>query len=215
MHNIENLYEKWRDRIVGVTKRFPDEDIEGPFLIDLLPGYQGSRKRLLVFGQETHGWYCDYGDFSRQIEGYRTFNLGESYRPTPFWDFVRRLELAVCGQHYTSAWLNLNRFDMNSGRPTPEVEALISELDPLILDELAILEPQIVVFLTGPNYDSRLQSIFPDVKFLPDAGNSRQFSRIESRFLPKNTFRTYHPGYLRRSGMEELIFTRLMSEIQT
>ncbi len=61
-----------------------------------------------------------------------------------------------------------------------------------------------MVFMTGPNYDSDLQSAFPGSKLKEIPGEDARFlARVEGNSLPENSFRTYHPNYLVKSKLAE------------
>jgi hypothetical protein len=80
-------------------------------------------------------------------------------------------------------------------------------------EEIAILNPTSVLFLTGPNYDEILRDEFPHARFEQVAGRDLgQFARIIDDNLPYASFRTYHPGYLARSR-KWLWLTELDDEI--
>jgi hypothetical protein len=66
----------------------------------------------------------------------------------------------------------------------------------LLQAEIEITKPSVVVFFTGPSYDHRLASTFPGLSF---ETSSRRLSRVFHPLLPRHSYRTYHPNYLRRS----------------
>ena len=67
--------------------------------------------------------------------------------------------------------------------------------------ELKALNPTAVVFLTGPYYDEFLGDEFPSVEYERFGDHDkRQLARVRlGGLLPEASFRTYHPGFLRRS----------------
>jgi hypothetical protein len=100
----------------------------------------------------------------------------------------------------------MNKFDVNQKRPSGEYETSIATLDGLLVTEIEILKPKVCIFFTGPHFDWRIRKIFPDVEFTAIEGYSiNQFSRLKHQELPVLSFRTYHPGYLRRSRLEEKV----------
>jgi hypothetical protein len=65
--------------------------------------------------------------------------------------------------------------------------------------EVRVLKPTSVLFLTGHRYDSALFDEFRDATFERVANwNPRQVARVSHERLPSTSFRTYHPGFLRR-----------------
>jgi len=66
----------------------------------------------------------------------------------------------------------------------------------LLSQEIAITNPEAVVFFTGPHYDARLKSSFPNVEY---KALSHTLARLNHYELPISSFKAYHPNYLRRS----------------
>jgi hypothetical protein len=78
-------------------------------------------------------------------------------------------------------------------------------------DEIAIAKPDVVIFLSGPNYDGKINVQFNnEVEFKPfKEQHIRETVILEHPVLPKHSYRIYHPNYLQRSKksflLEELI----------
>jgi hypothetical protein len=138
--------------------------------------------------------------------GYRQFDFSNAQpinRRSPFWQAFREV------QDWPDAgliWNNLSRCDYRSGsvlEAPNEVQTCLSERQrELLLRELAILQPQVCLFFTGPNYDNLLSEVFPGCR-LSEVVNDipvRQLARIQHSLLPASSFRTYHPSYLSRGG---------------
>lgn len=80
-------------------------------------------------------------------------------------------------------------------------------------EEIKIINPDIVLFLTGPNYDYYIKNQLKGVEFKTvENYGIRQFARVEYKSLPKNSFRIYHPVYLRRRGLENNYLEKLKKE---
>ena len=90
---------------------------------------------------------------------------------------------------------HLVRVDQRRDRPSQKVEMSVSQLG-LLSQEIAITNPDAVVFFTGPHYDARLRSSFPSVEY---QAVSPTLARLKHYGLPVSAFKTYHPNYLRRS----------------
>ena len=177
------------------------EEMEGPFLIAPGEAYWKAKPGVAFVGQETHGWTSEEA-VATQMAIYRAFNLGAEYYASPFWSVIRKLEAALTGGTYNSAWLNLNRYDEAGGKPSAENQARLAELDFLLLEELRIVGADVVILFTGPGYDERTNRLLGSVP-VPVAGfPPRQLCQLESSALGGVILRTYHPNYLRRSGLE-------------
>ncbi|HAO22140.1 MAG: hypothetical protein BWK80_40300 [Desulfobacteraceae bacterium IS3] len=194
------LYQAHKLAIREVKTQFTAE-MEGPFLIAPSDAYWSSAVKVAFVGQETHGW-SSVEDNRDQMQEYVDFNLGEKYYASPFWSVIRRLERSLTGSQFSSAWLNLNRFDQEGGAPSDENNRVLSELDFILIEELRIISPDVVIFFTGPRYDNRLFQLLPCVTQAVDGFSERQLCLLNSDVLPAKLFRTYHPNYLRRSGLE-------------
>ena len=137
---------------------------------------------------------------------YEDFRIQRKSDHTPFWRGLRSFNKAITGELENDAFLNtqLVRFDLNGSRPPLEIEELVQQEFNVLPYEIKVLKPNVIVFLTGPNYDSRIEKTFNDwhaidsnLKFIEVPGYSiRQFARIEHPVLPFHTYRTYHPKYL-------------------
>ena len=173
--------------------------VSAPHLIQVPEGYAHASTRLMVVGQQTYGWgeppYV--GSVELLMAGYASFDLGNGYRRSPFWVASHKLHRALNpeGPERAFLWSNLVKVDCKGARPAPEIEDMVSRLG-LLQMEIELTNPDVVVFFTGPYYDDRLTATFPGVRFV-DAG--RHIQRLEHPQLPKRSFRTYHPNYLRRS----------------
>jgi hypothetical protein len=202
--NLLRLYESNHALLQEVPARFKDDDMAGPFLMSPNEIYTRQQKRLLVVGQETYGWDYHVDDLEKQMAVYESFNVGEHYYSSPFWNVTRKMERAIGGDLYSCAWTNLSKYDLDGGRPYGVYEEAISQLDFILVDEIKIVEPSVCVFFTGPAFDYRLKNVFPDLTFNSVPGwSDRQLAYLTSKRMPCVAIRTYHPNYLRRSGLEE------------
>jgi hypothetical protein len=65
--------------------------------------------------------------------------------------------------------------------------------------------PDLCVFLTGPNYDWIIETTFSGVSFEPIGDlQERVLAKVNHPAL-QNAYRTYHPGYLWRSGRKGIL----------
>lgn len=182
------------------------------FVVNVTNSYLKARKKLMVVGQETCGWF---GSFEAESElekiawlqrGYAEFNFGCSYRSTPFWRTVHRLREAINPNSPNDCivWSNINCVDKKRSR-AEDIEGLLGDIG-LLREEIRILEPEILIFLSGPNYDRLIEKQFPEM-FMENCGEFpvRALARLVHPQLPRLTFRTYHPAYLQRSKKLNLL----------
>ena len=180
-----------------------EEDISGPLFLSIPEGYERTKVRLMIVGQQTHGWPDVSIGLDGLIQTYRDFDLAREYHSTPFWQASHQVNEGVNpdGPERSFLWTNLVRSDQGKERPNPEVENTLSELG-LLEKEFELLAPDAAIFFTGPNYDDRIRQVFPGVEFHQE---SSDVARLTHPLLPARSFRTYHPGYLWRAKKRGVI----------
>ncbi len=201
---LKNLYANNLTAFNQIRLTFPNEqfDLPGPFLMSPNSLYSRQKQRLLIIGQQTKGWTYDL-DIEKQLLNYESFNVGVNYYPSPFWNITRKLEKAIGNDPLSCAWTNINKFDLEEDRPYGEFEQAISKLDPILVDEIKIIKPEVCMFFTGPDFDYRIKNIFANIEFVGIGGwNVRQFCRLKHKDLPEMSFRSYHPKALRIQQLE-------------
>jgi len=141
--------------------------------------------------------------------GYKEFNFGARQRnlsKTPFWQAFSTIS---SWPGVGTMWNNLVKVDYRAPgtswsilqAPAQTREAFINQQASLIRGEIDALQPHVCIFLTGPNYDPILTSTFPGCVFTAANGYSkRALVKVIDRALPEQSFRTYHPKFLRMSG---------------
>jgi len=211
---LRELYAQRIDEIKRIASEY--DGVSKPLLMAVPEGYEQSTVRLMVVGQQTHGWgQGNCWDVDELMSEYGRFGMGERYGK-PFLrtsqDLYRRLN--PDGAHLAFLWSNLNKVDQKKKRPEKSVEERIAELQ-LLRKEIQILEPKAVVFFTGPNYDGLLRSIFQDVQLrrLSSEVDERKLSRLEHDSLPTCSYRTYHPHYLWRCRRRECFVEAIVRDI--
>lgn len=204
-----DLYTKYKSKILEIKSHCSDNDkLNGPYLIAPNNAYWNATTKVAFVGQETNEWTSN-PDISEQMDTYRKFNLGEEYQKkcrSPFWSVIRKIEDALTGSTLSSAALNLNRFDQTrdnkkSKAPSTVNQLILSDLDFLLLEELKLIAPDVIIFLTGPHHDQRVARLLQGEIMPIDGFNQRKLCLIKSPMLTSMIFRTYHPGYLRRRGL--------------
>ena len=116
-----------------------------------------------------------------------------------------KYRLMIIGQE-TNGWY---------GRASPLVTNSENCYFNLLSEELAILRPEVCLFLTGPNYDDDIRHKLCDVQFEEFKDfDIRKVAKLKSSFLPSKSYRTYHPGYGNRiKSIYELILSAIIDDI--
>jgi hypothetical protein len=212
-NELLTLYANRQKDFKKIVETFPEDDLAGPLLMSPNSDYFNSTNKLLIIGQETNGWSYHIDDLEKQMQQYEDFNVGIEYYSSPFWNITRKVEDALGNKPHSCAWTNLNKFDLDAGRPNGQYETAISELDDILLSELKILKPDFCLFYTGPSFDNRLKTIFNDIEFIEIPNFTiRQFCKLKHPCLPENSYRSHHPKSLRIRYLEDAFVEYLSTQ---
>lgn len=207
MGTLKDVYQKYWDGYITHIRNNPNIEPANPFLIVEPSGYQERAKKVMICGQETQGWGNEFDDRpeSATLEAILNIYAGFVNRGgynSPYWQFINSLKRACPDVGFVCN--NIVKIGKKHG---PGCDNQINELTlkyfPVIPEELNILKPDLILFLTGPNYDWRIRKTIGDFK-TKNIGNIKRFDEIifHNPLLPK-AFRCYHPRYLRHCGEED------------
>lgn len=204
-----------------------DSKFSYPHLIHISPEYDNSRPKLFIVGQDpaencldrfgckhlgSSPWDDNLAD--PQVERIVKELMDQDKR------FPRRenggylLNTAMtlnqkinAGSSDNSfAYSNLVKVGFSGESRLEEARLRVCQAFPVLIDEIAIAEPEVVVFFTGPDFDCLLglNETFPGLEFhhvnVQGIG-WHDLCVLKHHKLPELTFRTYHPGYYNRSGL--------------
>lgn len=212
---LHALYESRVETLTDLLSRYRETSY--PLLIEPPEGYPAAPVRLMIIGQQTDGWEpLDNTGLRRdRLAGlvpeltrlYTRFGLGAGRRHSPFWQASHHIYrfLNPDGPENTFVWGNLSRVDLHGQRPPAPVEAAWLQRFNLLPDEIRILQPDVVMFFTGPYYDDLLHGTFPGAELEEVPLADGFVARVSHRDLPEQTYRAYHPNYLRQSGNWDII----------
>jgi len=203
------LYQTYTQSIYSQTW---EDNVSALLLMHVFKEYSMMDNKIFFVGQETHSW----GQMNLKpspeelLNKYRDFNLGKSaddcdgkpsrYLRSPFWNFNRNLffqgnwrNSEVTNKTNGFLWTNISKFDCNSTTPSYELQERNKAGFELLKAEIAILKPDVVVFLTGYKYDHCIDEVFKPTHetILPD-GYLYRLSTSDGS-LPPCTFQTKHP----------------------
>jgi hypothetical protein len=204
-----------------------------PLLLVPHERWTSAHVKVLVVGQETRRWVYDpndigeagdpiktFRDFVQAEHGvdamcslYRWYALGRVHPKlnSPFWRGFRAIDSAVNHARDAALWTNIFKVNVNGSVMrncrTAEISALQRAQKGLLREEIQILGPDVVVFFSGPRYDSALRFEFPDMELsaLSRRRSPAVVAVVRAAGLPPRTIRTYHPEYLQRSRQLGLI----------
>ncbi|MCH6265074.1 hypothetical protein [Neobacillus citreus] len=231
---LQDAYKECWSRLIRAVPNLSNEDfshLSNPFLIKCLPAYKKAKKKVLFVGQETNGWESfrvtletfhggnqesNRDDIINYLQWmYEDLRFHRKWDYTPFWKGMRRLYQAIDANGIDDGFLHteLVRFDLNQKRLPQDVEDLLQKEYNVLPMEIKALDPDIVIFLTGPDYDDRLRETFINSYVLGDhlkfelinGFKKNELIRLIHPVLPYHTYRTYHPGYSLRKENEVFI----------
>lgn len=196
-----------------------------PYFISPPPDYNDSKYKIMVVGQETRGWYChDNYQFmtknamvdellQQHAVGFKdenNFGWGGTFARGCKQLRTRLKEEFGCDPSQISFIPNnVLKVGKHNGNGSPcrcviqwQREAGCMDL---LRDEICkYYKPTHLVFFTGATYDQYLDEVFPELQHA--RANEEISSRQQMAVLSSPTLegikavRTYHPGYLSRTG---------------
>lgn len=207
---LEQLYSKHFDKAKSAKGHMK---ISSPLLIKIDEEKFGNAdKKVMIFGQETYGWHGEFGTKTVEslMDGYDKYlnnNLrGKNKRV--FWKafhyFEEQLKKFYNKEKTYYIWNNIVKISKIGDKGmTNEIRHFERSYFSVILDEIKILNPDIVIFLTGPDRDGDIKYNFSNVSFdamgyppiIKDKRRYKTAYKVISDDLPKTTVRLYHPRY--------------------
>lgn len=194
--------------------------------------YTDADLKVMVFGQETNSWKGDCDDFdtppspvfSSDVSMEAVMGIYEEFYATYYHDgtfsfrgprygtfhygfnrFVALLNSALSDRRIAYAWNNLVKIGKADGKGFcgAEIYALEREHFSVIQEEINILKPDLLLFLTG-TYDERIRDNWPDASFsaLPSYAVN-EVAQVASSKFSMPAYRTNHPSaHLQKGEME-------------
>ena len=186
------------------------------------PNYEKMKYKILIVGQENNSYGYET-EPKKSMLFTLDFQSNRYYDNAPFFSFPYSFCASIndCDNEKYSkksylAWVNLKEFSFETSSKKPlneKAQNIIDNEYNILEEEIKIINPDIVLFLTGPNYDYYIKAQLNGVEFKTvENYNIRQFARVEHKSLPKNSFRIYHPVYLRRRSLENNYLEKLKKE---
>lgn len=186
--------------------------------------YDDADIRVMIFGQETNDWEGVFNpdapaaeQVERVQETYNSFYNFEFNYVSPFWNgyklFMRMLDAKFSNKTVKYAWNNIVKIGKANDMNCPPDYIYEEELKHfnIVKDEVEILKPHVILFLTGPNYDGKITDKFPKAKI---TSFTDDIAKVD---IPNvdYAYRTYHPNYSYRQGKSyiESLFEQIVRAI--
>ena len=218
------LFESKWDVVRKVCNAIKDEELWMVLHLACVPyNYNKMKYKILIVGQENDGWGFQNEAILSMYDTLDFLDSKDYNDMRPFFSFpynfcksINNLEDIKDSKKTYFTWVNLREFSFNEAPKTSlgkEAQSIIDNEFNILEEEIKIINPDIVLFLTGPNYDNYIKNQLKGVEFKTvENYQIRQFARVEHKSLPKNSFRIYHTSYLRRSGLESEYLEKLKKE---
>lgn len=205
-----DLYSLYWPKLKSQSYKFDDCKIKPacPLLLQVDEDrFHSADLKIMYCGQETKGWgSLESCTMEERLERYRKYFLERGYikesGASIYWKAVKRFQNyfrhEVEGKNVVSIWNNISKIGLKKRKGvTDNVRKLEREYFPVFKKEFEILQPDIVIFMTGPNRDKDIRFHFPELK-IEHSGTiqtKRQLAVLNSPELPDVALRTYHPNY--------------------
>lgn len=185
--------------------------------------YEKMKYKILIVGKENDGWVFNNDARGSMLDTLDFLNSKDYNDKRPFFDFPYKfckslnnlVDIQDSKKTYFT-WVNLREFSFDEAPKTSlgkEAQSIIDNEFNILEEEIKIINPDIVLFLTGPTYDYYIKNQLKGVEFKTvENYQIGQFARVEHKSLPDNSFRIYHPFYLRINGLESEYLEKLKKE---
>ena len=183
-----------------------------PLLIQVTPLYQNASKRIMFCGQETQVWGIEHPNPETThpqdlLSIYNNFvnknNRGETLKKpgynSPYWNFQWRIIQKNPNVGYV--FQNVVKIGKQTNAGCDDViYNATKQYFPVWREELNILKPDLIVFLTGPNYDKRIQEVVGSFVTEHISGVDGLLDKIifDDKTMPM-AIRTNHPRNLQQN----------------
>lgn len=197
-------------------------NLSRPFVCSVTDKYVCAEKRIMIVGQEPFDWpLYDSAWPEDEIQEWgirylekQIWDIGsEESNPSPFWKLFQFVEQSL---GYCPCWNNVDKAHrIVNGHTSSLCYKIEKKMNGVLLhngktilkEEISIVEPDAVLFATGPNYtrSMALSLMISEEELNPyRPSRDRLCSDIsEVARLGKPVIWTYHPGYLRRNKDKE------------
>ncbi|MCB9195119.1 MAG: hypothetical protein H6598_02740 [Flavobacteriales bacterium] len=185
-----------------------------PLLIQIDDNYARAKFKVMIFGQETNVWFGEkkngefLGRVDEVIELYTKFYLSNrcfSYGGQ-FWNGINRFRLILEKELETNiglVWNNVLKIGKcGKGAPFSSIQDIQFRNFNVIRQEIDLLQPNLLMFFSGPNYDEKIKRSLGNLNRKSFEGfTDRQMCqfRLDCNVM---AFRTYHPNYLWRNNID-------------
>ncbi len=205
------------------------EKVSSPLLISVHEDYRRANLKIMFVGKETNGGLGDGRLLGSEaeivnnlLECYEGFDMAQHsvikslHRKSPFWRFIYALSKRINNHNEYRRdfiWTNLSKVDQGTNTPSFELLELLQKHDlNLLKEEVGVLKPDVVVFLTGWSYHQYMKK-YLNISDNINLEESNYVKRVEIKGFPDLTYCTYHPRYLSTTKNFELVLKAITAHV--
>ncbi|MGJ8591829.1 MAG: hypothetical protein ACSHXF_04740 [Aquaticitalea sp.] len=205
------------------SKISTDKKATNPFLIAVPKDYENFKNSIMIFGQETNFWCRECGKLAeyshslkKSIEIYKSFyiNGGINKYRGPFWNEFKRIRREVTKSYSAYfIWNNINKIGRMGKGNIREIDLIQFEHFNVVKDEIRVLKPRIIIFLTGHNYDHFIRNNIGDFT-QENIGDCIHEIKFIGEFENIKAYKTFHPNALYMKSKNKIVIPNLIHLIK-
>jgi hypothetical protein len=182
--------------------------------------------KIMIYGQETNFWgkecgnnaaFC--GKVNNVINVYDTFYLQNKMYNSPFWNEFRRIKKHFQKTTKTAVlWNNVIKIGRQGIGNLPQINQITKAHFNVLAQEINIINPDLIVFFTGPNYDKFILEYlgkFEKVKYAEFDVNQICEIKFDTDYGTKKVLRINHPNFLYRNKTRKVIMDKVLAELDS
>lgn len=173
--------------------------------------YLGHPTDQKINGERLHYLEMPNSFLENCVENYKQIVKKQIVKPGgEFWKQLNKINKALNKESLSYSFLSTNvskycNCEANGKPPLSWIDhKYVVEKFNVLSKEIEICKPDVIIFFSGPNYDDKIKCQFDgELTFTPLVENisSRVLAKVSHSLLPINTYRTYHPSYLKRKKL--------------
>ena len=227
---LENLYRlRWNKLAYELNNIISDDKYEikptNPLLLNHADpkSFELADIRVMIIGQENNDWEGPfYNNFEKILSIYPRFYQGYWYPHkgqfrNHYNHIVWLLENKFPDKKISFFWSNVIKVGKanEKGLPPEYILNIVKKDFSVLNEEIAIIKPNLILFLSGPYYDGHILDQLPNLEISNIEGfptNVLASFKIDS---VENSFRTYHPVNMNFLGKEKYneIYNTVLSKL--
>ncbi|GAB3421672.1 hypothetical protein [Niabella aquatica] len=216
---LKSVYEQYLSELKSSSKERSDK-FSYPLLMKAFSDYEKVNRKVLYVGKETYGWVDTVSNPKNMtanylMGNYKDFEFAKNYhgRNSPFWRFARTCHNRLNGEDLPNGllWTNFSKCDSGGTTPDYELQKLNNKGFNLILDEIKIVKPDIIIFITGWDYEHQFQRVFSGLEY--KTLDENYLYQCIHPTLPTHSYMTMHPKGLQLRKKFDTILNQIIDRI--